>query len=135
MSIDSARPTRSRIRTRAWEALFALNLGFLINSMGFLGLFGNRISLLPLRTAVRIKLFLHARPTNNMDWHIAYWLPSVVVAFVVWVVLRIAAPKRVTQRFLEVPAGIATICAPAIYNLRFGWLRSPAFIEVVAVIA
>jgi hypothetical protein len=107
----------SRNIKRLWEVLFSLHLAFWGMSMGFVTSDAavSRLS----RMDARINQLLHIRQTDFVRGYFAIWIPSVVVAFLIWVVLRTFSRTRVTQEVLRSLAGVLTIFAPPAYWVSF----------------
>jgi chromate transport protein ChrA len=89
--------------------LFSLHLAVVGMSMAFTSI---AVSAPFSRMECRINVFLHIRQTDFVRGYFAIWIPSVLVAFLIWFMLRTFASKRLTQRFLRSLAGIITIVAP-----------------------
>jgi hypothetical protein len=81
-----------------------------------MGFFETRaMELMFLQMEIRINRFLHIRQTDFIRGYFAIWVPSLLIAFLIWCLLRTFARTRVTQEFLRSVAGVITIFAPAAY--------------------
>src|SRR5258708_6231725 len=106
MSSDSQPKDRMR---RFWEVFFSLHLAFTGMSVA---LFTSNIAGLLGRMESRINNVLHIRQTDFIRGYFGIWIPTVIVAFLIWVLLRVFHRGRFTQEFLRALAGLITIFAP-----------------------
>jgi hypothetical protein len=95
------------------------------------------------RLECRIKLFLHMRQTDLVVGHLASWIPTALVALLIWVLLLNTAPSRFTAAFVRRAAGIITISTPLIvemcsYEATYGmewWRRGALMAEMLVALA
>jgi hypothetical protein len=86
--------------------------------MGFLGT-STKVQDMLSQMEIRINHFLHIRQTDFIRGYFSIWIPSVLIAFLIWVALRASIRTRVTQGFLRSVAGLITIFAPPAYWFQF----------------
>jgi hypothetical protein len=126
---------------RLWEALFSLHLGLLGVSMALIA--SRTTAALFTHMEIRINRSLHIQQTDFIRGHFETWIPSVLAAFLVLLILRTCARARFTQEFLRSVAGIITIFAPLAFWLfvyeqgswSLVWPYNGAPIEVVTALA
>jgi hypothetical protein len=99
--------------------------------MGILGRLGmsSETSLVFAHLEVSIKHLLGIRQTDYIAGHFALWIPSLMLAFIAWIPLRVFDRTRIVQRFLRTPAGMITVAAPPLYWLSWWWPYPGALIE------
>lgn len=120
-----------------WEVLFSLFLAVMI--VGTVAATNFTILAALSRVEARVKIFLHLRQTDYVRGYIALWLPSTLLAFLIWIVLHVSARCRFTKRFLGSAAGVITIVGPFAFwvvNLHefswpIGWIYCAAPFETI----
>jgi hypothetical protein len=137
--LDEARIPRSKIQV-LWEALISLHISLAAVSVTFIVSFS--VNAYFSRIESGLKALLHFRQTDLVYGHLATWIPSVLLAFVMWVVLRATARTSHGRRFLRWTAGIVSICIPAgvwisVYmttSRPVGWPLAIAPFEILVVL-
>src|SRR5882724_9785816 len=95
---------------KVYEALFSLHLAFAGTSMVFRA---SVVVAAPFsRVEARINRFLHISQTDFVRGYLACWIPSVIVALLIWAFLRIFSRSPFTQEFLRSVAGIVVLFTP-----------------------
>ena len=67
---------------------------------------------------VFIKTTLHIRQTDLVTGHIAVWIPSIVIAFCLWGILRIISNTSSAAEILRSVAGLMALFAAPIFRLN-----------------
>jgi hypothetical protein len=112
---------------RLHEILFSLSIAFLGVSLLFLAPTSLRIHFMHLE--VEINMFLHIRQTDLIRGYFEYSIPSALVAFFIWLLLRLSSDTRFTKEVLRSVAGAVLLLAPPIFwfcnyqvvGWPFGW--------------
>jgi hypothetical protein len=121
-----------------WGALLSLHVAFVGMSMAFLA---STAILAPFsRLECRINVFLHIRQTDYIRGYFSIWIPSVVVALLIWASLRALDRNEFVEEFLRSLAGIMTISAPLAFWVFYyaqtfwpvGWPYRGAPFEITA---
>lgn len=120
---------------RLWEVCFSLHLAFagmsvvLIASETMPTLFG--------RMESRINNFLHISQTDFIRGYFGIWVPTVLGAFLIWILLRAFHRGRYTQEFLRSVAGLITILTPptfwVVVYVHMSWSFAARYRSVIEV--
>jgi len=105
------------------ELLLSLNTAFAGMSMLFCI---SRSAALPfLRLEIYLNHLLHIRQTDFIRGYFAIWIPSLIIAICILILLRLSRHLRVTRTFLRSVAGMAIFLSPcAIWTCAYehnGW--------------
>ena len=106
--------------THLWEALCALHVAFWGLSTGLFGE-SEAIDVTLARMEIRINHFLHIRQTDLIRGYFSMWIPTLVIALLIFGMLRSSSRTRVTREFLRTVAGLITIVAPFAYWVHY-WI-------------
>jgi len=121
--VDGHKTTTSRMRFLA-EALFSLNMAFAATSM----LFGASLSAsLPfIHLEVYLNHLLGITQTDYIRGYFTLWIPSLVLAICLLMLLRFLSGLRITRRIMQSVAGILILLSPTVvwtfgYELHSRW--------------
>lgn len=121
-----------------WETLFSLHLAFALISMAFLtsDVFAGPC----LRMEIRLNHLLGIRQTDFVRGYFALWIPSILLAILIWCLLRTFARSNLTREFLRSVAGIITVFMPLAFTVVYfkkmswslAWLDKVDWFEIPA---
>jgi hypothetical protein len=128
MSIAEGGQRTSRLVRSCHEILFSLNLAFIITSLLYFYDFFSRAFI---RVEVSSNALLGIRQTDLIRGYFAIWIPSILIAMGVWLLLRGFSRTKVVSILLFQSAGFVSLCGTAIFwyylNLKFGWVFDARF--------
>ena len=137
--LDDARLTIVKIRG-FWEILFSLHIGTAVATIVLMVCFS--VAAFFSRMECRIKILVHVEQTDLVYGHLTVWIPSVLAAVLLLIVLHASARTHFGQKFLQSAAGIMTICTPIVVSAVLyqttawpaGWLCLMALLEIVTAV-
>lgn len=120
--MDDSQTTRSRILVLA-EALFSLNTAFAAMSLTFCA--SQSASLPFLHLEVYLNYHLGIRQTDYIRGYLTVWIPSLVLAICLLILLRFLSGLSLTKWIMQSMAGILIVlCPTAVWTCgyeRNGW--------------
>lgn len=101
--------TRQEWARKVHEALFSITVAFAMISVLFIAL--PEASIPFMHMEVSINRFLHIRQTDIIRGYFEFSIPSAVLAFFLWLLLRFASQTKFTTEFLRSAAGVLVLSA------------------------
>ena len=107
------------VARRLWEAFFSLYLAMVTVSILFT--LSSEAAAPFLRTETAINRSLEIRQTDFIRGYIQLWVPTSVVALILWAILRTSSRTRLATEFLRFAAGLLTLLSPPIFWTISDW--------------